>query len=195
VAKDLSQEPVPRTCPKNLSREPVPSVPVRDTVLWTSPAMGGMQQAVCRDRAWASAGPLNLLLMLIKCCDWRGRRVPLWSPRFTSRGGEGDVTGAAWRRHRTSQEGSRGKASSLPPFRCSTSFSDRDAARVALECRPAYLTPVWLWFRSPHHSGRANVMRTSEPKPRSKDKLLVSFDSEVRKRGRRRMMRTSESGH
>ena len=54
--------------------------------------------------------------------------------------------------------------------------------------------PVWR-FRSPHHFCRELVMRTSEPKPHQIDTLLVSFDSEVRKRGCRIMMRTSESGH
>ena len=53
---------------------------------------------------------------------------------------------------------------------------------------------VWR-FRSPHHSFGALAMRTSEPKPHWINKLLVSFDSEVRKRGCRTMMRTSESGH
>src|SRR5262245_48819998 len=38
-------------------------------------------------------------------------------------------------------------------------------------------------------------MRTSEPKPHWINKLLVSFDSEVRKRACCTMMRTSESGH
>src|SRR5262249_17464392 len=38
-------------------------------------------------------------------------------------------------------------------------------------------------------------MRTSEPKPHQINELLVSFDSEVRKRGCGTMMRTSESGH
>jgi len=38
-------------------------------------------------------------------------------------------------------------------------------------------------------------MRTSEPKPHEINILLVSFDSEVRKRRRREMIRTSESGH
>src|SRR6516162_11778964 len=53
---------------------------------------------------------------------------------------------------------------------------------------------VWR-FRSPHHSSREFAMRISEPKPHEINKLLVSFDSEVRKRGCRKMMRTSESGH
>src|SRR5262249_38454444 len=39
---------------------------------------------------------------------------------------------------------------------------------------------VWR-FRSPHHSSRESAMRTSEPKPHEINKLLVSFDSEVRK--------------
>ena|SRR5215470_15568339 len=47
----------------------------------------------------------------------------------------------------------------------------------------------------PHHSCSESEMRTSEPKPHEINKLLVSFDSEVRKRGRGTMMRTSESGH
>src|SRR5215468_7283136 len=55
-------------------------------------------------------------------------------------------------------------------------------------------TLVWR-FRSPHHSRRELAMRTSEPKPHEINKLLVSFDSEVRKRGCRKLMRTSESGH
>jgi cupin 2 domain-containing protein len=38
-------------------------------------------------------------------------------------------------------------------------------------------------------------MRISEPKPHQINKLLVSFDSEVRKRGCRTMMRTLESEH
>src|SRR5215471_10745906 len=55
-------------------------------------------------------------------------------------------------------------------------------------------TLVWR-FRSPHHSRREFAMWTSEPKPHEINKLLVSFDSEVRKWGCRKMMRTSESGH
>src|SRR5262249_43117841 len=53
---------------------------------------------------------------------------------------------------------------------------------------------VWR-FRSPHHFCSESEMRTSEPKPHWINKLLVSFDSEVRKRGCGTMMRTSESGH
>jgi hypothetical protein len=53
---------------------------------------------------------------------------------------------------------------------------------------------VWR-FRSPHHSCGASEMRISEPKPHWINELLVSLDSEVRKRTRRTMMRTSESGH
>jgi Ni,Fe-hydrogenase III small subunit len=34
---------------------------------------------------------------------------------------------------------------------------------------------------SPHYSSREFAMRTSEPKPHEINKLLVSFDSEVRK--------------
>jgi hypothetical protein len=50
--------------------------------------------------------------------------------------------------------------------------------------------PIWgqspdpglVWrFRSPHHSRRELAMRTSEPKPHDINKLLVPFDSEVRK--------------
>jgi hypothetical protein len=54
--------------------------------------------------------------------------------------------------------------------------------------------PVWR-FRSPHHSCGDSKMRTSKPKPHWINKLLVSFDSEVRKRECRTMVRTSESGH
>jgi len=43
--------------------------------------------------------------------------------------------------------------------------------------------------------GAKLVMRASEPKPHKINTLLVSFDSEVRKRGCRMMMRASESGH
>ncbi len=39
------------------------------------------------------------------------------------------------------------------------------------------------------------AMRTSESKPHWINKLLVSVDSEVRKRTRRKIVRTSESGH
>ncbi len=46
-----------------------------------------------------------------------------------------------------------------------------------------------------YHFCRGLVMRSSEPKPHEINKLLMSFDSEVRKRGCRIMMRTSESGH
>ena len=53
---------------------------------------------------------------------------------------------------------------------------------------------VWR-FGSPHRSCSEPEMRTSEPKPRWINKLLVSFDSEARKRACRRMRRTSESGH
>src|SRR5215470_1173437 len=56
-------------------------------------------------------------------------------------------------------------------------------------------TPLVWRFRSPHHSCSESEMRTSEPKPHQINKLLVSFDSEVRKRGCGTMMRTSESGH
>src|SRR5215510_11742396 len=42
-------------------------------------------------------------------------------------------------------------------------------------------TPLVWRFRSPHHSSREFAMRTSEPKPHEINKLLVSFDSEVRK--------------
>src|SRR5581483_5750917 len=53
---------------------------------------------------------------------------------------------------------------------------------------------VWR-VRRPHHSCRESEMQASEPKPHEINKLLVSFDSEVRKGGCRRMMRISESGH
>jgi hypothetical protein len=53
---------------------------------------------------------------------------------------------------------------------------------------------VWR-FRSPHHWCRGFVLRTSEPKPHQINNSLLSFDSEVRKRGCRKMMRSSESGH
>ena len=58
------------------------------------------------------------------------------------------------------------------------------------------LTPVPVCrFRSPHHFCRESEMRISELKPHWINKLLVSFDSEVRKRACSRMMRTSEAGH
>ena len=41
-------------------------------------------------------------------------------------------------------------------------------------------TLVWR-FRSPHHSRSEFAMRASEPKPHEINKLLMSFDSEVRK--------------
>jgi hypothetical protein len=50
-------------------------------------------------------------------------------------------------------------------------------------------------LRSPHHFPGKSEMRTSEPKPHQVNKLLVSFDSEVRKRACLTMMRTSESGY
>jgi hypothetical protein len=43
------------------------------------------------------------------------------------------------------------------------------------------LSLVWR-LRSPHHSSHEAAMRTSEPKPHSINRLLVAFDSEVRKR-------------
>ena len=51
--------------------------------------------------------------------------------------------------------------------------------------------PVWR-FRSPHHTCGESEMRTSEPKPHWINNLLVSFDSEVRKRGRSRDDANSE---
>src|SRR5215510_8405948 len=53
---------------------------------------------------------------------------------------------------------------------------------------------VW-WFRSPQHSRGESELRTSEPSHTRFNKSLVSFDSEVRKRGCRTTIRTSESGH
>src|SRR5262249_11763882 len=52
--------------------------------------------------------------------------------------------------------------------------------------------PVWR-FGSPHHFCSESEMRTSEPKLHEINKLLVSFDPEVRKRGGG-TMRTSASG-
>src|SRR5262249_8225287 len=49
-------------------------------------------------------------------------------------------------------------------------------------CREAAKQLVWR-FRSPHRSSREFAMRTSEPKPHEINKLLVSFDSEVRNEG------------
>ena len=71
----------------------------------------------------------------------------------------------------------------------------------ALYCRATRISGtrgsrILVWrFRSPHHFHGKSEMRTSEPKPHRVNKLLVSFDSEVRKRACRTMMRTSEPGH
>src|SRR5215831_14384453 len=46
--------------------------------------------------------------------------------------------------------------------------------RDPIGTRRTAMTPVWR-FRSPHHSCRAFVMRTSEPKPHWTNNLLVSF--------------------
>src|SRR5207248_3050672 len=52
-------------------------------------------------------------------------------------------------------------------------------------------TPQWR-FRGTPHSRHESEMRTSEPSPHLLNRLLASVDSEVRKRGCRRMMRTPE---
>src|SRR5262249_30297269 len=60
---------------------------------------------------------------------------------------------------------------------------------------PAWTNPPVRRFRSPHHYPPRIRDPSSGPKPHWINKLLVSFDSEVRKRTCRKMMRTSESGH
>src|SRR5262245_44760354 len=85
-----------------------------------------------------------------------------------------------------------------------------------LECRQAAIASMPARHATPRRTRRADCgyslasvavqksaslsraksdMRTSEPKPHQINKLLVSFDSEVRKRACSKMMRTSESGH
>ena len=57
----------------------------------------------------------------------------------------------------------------------------QDEAQARLHCvGDAVVWLVWR-FRSPHHSCSESEMRTSEPKPHYVNKLLVPFDSEVRK--------------
>src|SRR5262245_16329576 len=80
----------------------------------------------------------------------------------------------------------------------------QNAARPQGECLPQPGThapsdgmaePLVWRFGSPHHFCSEPEMRTSEPKPHEINKLLVSFDPEVRNRGTGTMMRTSASGH
>jgi len=54
------------------------------------------------------------------------------------------------------------------------------AYRTSGQVVPPHDEFVWR-FGSPHHTGREFAMRTPEPKPHEINKLLVSFDSEVRK--------------
>lgn len=69
---------------------------------------------------------------------------------------------------------------------------------IFLRCSPIAAAvgagPARSYWRSrgPHHPCRGFAMRSSEPKPHQVNKLPVSFDSEVRKQGCRRTMRTSE---
>src|SRR5262245_46404158 len=51
------------------------------------------------------------------------------------------------------------------------------------------------WFRNSLHHRRESLKRISEPNDTRILGLPVSFDSEVRIRGRCRVLRTSESGH
>src|SRR5262245_16758503 len=66
---------------------------------------------------------------------------------------------------------------------------------VSTHHRMAWRQSLVWWFGSPHHFCSEPEMRTSEPKPHEINKLLVSFDPEVRNRGTGTMMRTSASGH
>jgi hypothetical protein len=60
-------------------------------------------------------------------------------------------------------------------------FASRRRVRYAI-VEQAFVEGSLVWrFRSPHHSSREFAMRTSEPKPHEINKLLVPFDSEVRK--------------
>ena len=65
----------------------------------------------------------------------------------------------------------------------------RAFALISPKCRPS------VAVQKSAYSCAESEMRNSEPKPHSINELLVSFDSEVRKRKCRTMMRTSESGH
>src|SRR5215208_7361250 len=72
-------------------------------------------------------------------------------------------------------------------------FATHPAA--AREANVKSKAPLVWWFGNPLHSCRNLIKRIPEPNHTRMIDLLVSFESEVRSRARRRMKRTSDSGH